>query len=276
MKSNKIGLGIITCNRQDYFIKLLSSLPDVDKIITINDGDEYDSDIYNSKINEIIQHKKRKGVGKSKNDALKYLLSHNCNHIFLIEDDILLKDSSIIDKYIEASKETGILHFNYAYHGALNRKNDGTPNPLKIVEYNNNIKIAFHYHVTGALSYYRDEVLYSVGLLDEKYKNILEHVEHTYRIIKGGFHPPFRWFADLANSYYLIDELDPQHSNSIINSQTGVVQKIKTYIYYLLFLVQHGYTPGKIPIEDELGLMASLDKLKKSFSEKIIEQAPRK
>lgn len=266
MKRNKIGFGIITCNRQDYFVKLLSSLPDVDKIVTVNDGSEYDSKVYSSKIDVIIQHKKNKGVGKSKNDALKYLLLHNCNHIFLFEDDIAIKNHSIIEKYIEASRETGILHFNYAYHGTLNRKIDGTPNPLKIIEYDNNIKIAFNYHITGALSYYRDEVLYKVGLLDERYKNILEHVEHTYRIIKDGFHPPFRWFADLANSYSLIDELDPLHSNSIINSQNRLMQRFKTYIYYLYFLFQHGYTPTKIPIEDESGLMASLDEIKKNYS----------
>jgi hypothetical protein len=50
-------------------------------------------------------------------------------------------------------------------------------------------------------------VLEQVGLIDERFYNAFDHVEHTYRIIKAGFHPNFWWFADVANSHDLLSDI---------------------------------------------------------------------
>ena len=40
----KIGLGIITCNREKFYTKCYSSIPQnkIDSLITVNDGKQYD------------------------------------------------------------------------------------------------------------------------------------------------------------------------------------------------------------------------------------------
>ena len=45
--SNKIGLGIMTYKRPDYFKKIFSSVPKdkVDELVVVNDGTPYDFDI---------------------------------------------------------------------------------------------------------------------------------------------------------------------------------------------------------------------------------------
>lgn len=259
---NKIGIGIITCNRSHFFKELITSIPEVDKIVVVNDGQPYNNNLYPSKVSEVIQHKRNKGIARTKNDALKYLLNQNCEHIFLFEDDIAIKDQVIIEKYIKAGEISGILHFNYAYHGTWeNRKPDGSPNPRNIIDYGDDIKIAFYNNTTAALSYYRDIVLEKVGFLDTIYRNALEHVDHTYQIYKAGFHPPFRWFADIADSYKLINELDFGQNESLLR-KNKLILRWRARIFGAYFRIKNGYRPHLVPDVEEDELMKYLKILK--------------
>ena len=38
MNSNKIGIGIITCDRVSFFKKAVNSIPAVDHLVIVNDG----------------------------------------------------------------------------------------------------------------------------------------------------------------------------------------------------------------------------------------------
>jgi glycosyltransferase involved in cell wall biosynthesis len=175
--SQKIGLGIVTYNRPDYFKKIFASVPlyAVDEIVVVNDGTPYEEIPV-----PLIQHETNKGVGISKNDAMKHLLAKGCDYIFLMEDDIIIKDPTVFQKYIEASKETGIQHFNYSQHGLMNKHaNTNIPSPKTKIEYNNGIKIELYPHCVGAFSFYTRKCLETVGLLDETFYNATEHVEHT-------------------------------------------------------------------------------------------------
>jgi hypothetical protein len=265
MKS-KIGIGLITCNRVNLFKKLLNSIPEVDNIVVVNDGNPYENNIYSSKISEVIQHKRNKGVGKTKNDALKYLLSHECKHIFLLEDDIAIADQSIFEKYIKAGEVSGILHFNYAYHGVSeNRTPDGQPNPRKIINYDEEVKLAFYYSTTAALTYYRDTVLKEVGLIDTVYRNAIEHVDHTYQIYKKGFHPPFRWFADLNDSHKFIQELDLLQKESLLKKNKHLLY-LRAKIFGAYFRLKNGYRPFNVPDATETEFLNSLDEIKLKFA----------
>ena len=96
---SKIGLGIITCNREDFYTKCYDSIPKdvVNSLVTVNDGKPYDKP---PPTGAYLQHEQNKGVGISKNEALQHLLDEGCEHIFLIEDDILIKDKIVFEKYI--------------------------------------------------------------------------------------------------------------------------------------------------------------------------------
>lgn len=212
----KIGLGLITCNREDFFKKSYKSIPyeKLDEFVVISDGEQYN---YLSSISTyFIQHHENLGVGKSKNQALRYLLEKGCTHIFLMEDDIIIKDPNVFNAYIQASKDTGIKHFNFALHGNYNLDSYGNPVIKKTVEYPSKTKISLYHNVLGALSYYHADVLKSVGFMDENYFNAMEHVDHTLEIIKAGFHPPFRWFADIENSRNYLEDIVGEHKESEI------------------------------------------------------------
>ena len=210
---SKIGIGIITCDRPDYLKKLIKSVIDisVDELIIINDGDKQ---IDGGKIKTINNTPSKQGVGKAKNRALTLLKDYD--YIFLIEDDIVLKDTTVFQKYIQASKLSGIQHFNFAFHGTDNYKPDGTPAVRLKLDYSSDVSVCLYPNVYGAFSMYTKKCIETVGLMDEFYYNAMEHVDHTAAIIKAGMHPPFRWFADISDSNKYIEEIDKAHSGSEI------------------------------------------------------------
>ena len=235
--NEKIGLGVVTYNRPEYFKKIFASIPlyAVDEIVIVNDGTPYGEENYV----HCIQHETNMGVGISKNDAIKHLLSKGCDYIFLMEDDIIIKDPIVFQKYIQASKQSGIQHFNYSQHGLMNKfPNTETPSPKTIIQYSSDVSVALYPHCVGAFSFYTKKCLDKVGLLDEKFYNATEHLEHTYNIIKNGMHPPFWWFADLPDANkYLADipwsvqgstiSSNPKHRDTVLESHRYFHQKHK-------------------------------------------------
>jgi glycosyltransferase involved in cell wall biosynthesis len=215
--TEKIGLGLVTYNREDYFKRVFEKIPlsKIHELVVVNDGTPY---LYKVDV-PTIQHENNKGVGVSKNDAFKYLLEKGCDYIFLMEDDILIKDPEVFNAYIRASKESGIQHFNYSQHGLMNKyQNTNTPNPKTKIEYKNNITIDLYMHCVGAFSFYTRKCLEEVGLMDETFYNATEHLEHTFNIINNDMHPPFWWFADIHDSNKYLDDIPWTVSNSTISS----------------------------------------------------------
>jgi GT2 family glycosyltransferase len=270
---NKIGIGIITCNRPDYLKGLLATIPKelFDNVVIINDGDSL-TDTTNI---DVIPTKGKQGVAVAKNLALKTLLHKKAEHIFLIEDDMLIKDPTVFEQYIEASQLSGIEHFNYGPGSPFNRKQviqnfdlhnrhlldqDTEPNPKLVLDYDL-CKVALYEHTVAMFSYFTKEVLEKVGLIDEKFYNAWEHVDHTYRIIKAGYHPPFWWFADLANSHELITEAPNAIDNSSIAKDTKQwndnVMKGRE-----LYFKKHGHYPNQPPYISKEEVISIIKQLK--------------
>lgn len=221
---SEFGVGIITCDRLDYVKQLLNSVKSVtEDVFIVNDGSQ---DIAENIENGyyLTTEAPKSGVGKAKNIALKQLMSENYDYFFLLEDDIVIKDLSVFQKYIEASNLSGIQHFNFAFHGTDNYKPDGTPAVNLQVDYSNNCTVCLYPNVYGAFSFYTRKCIEECGYMDEYYYNALEHVDHTYKIIQKQMHPPFRWFADIANSSKYISEQDSNHSGSTIRKDQNWVQ----------------------------------------------------
>lgn len=226
---NKIGIGIITCNREHFFKKCLDSLfnysNEFSECIIINDGKEI-TDVDISHVPH-INNKTNLGVGKSKNKALKYLLDKDCDYIFLIEDDIFIKDRAVFKKYIEASVLSGIQHLNFAFHGNDNYNPDGTPAVRMNIQYSEDVVVSLYPNVYGAFSFYTKKCLKLVGLMDEEYYNAMEHVDHTFFIAEAGMTTPFRWFADIADSNKYIEEMDKNHAGSQIRKDEKWIANFK-------------------------------------------------
>lgn len=242
MQKNKIGVGIITCDREDFYIKASESLskalqiyPDYETI-TINDGT---NKLKYQPLN-LIDTIGRQGVGKAKNAALKFLIKKECEHIFLMEDDIQIYNPFVFEEYIKTSKVTGIKHLNYGLHGNHNRDGYGNPTIRKTVNYPDNTKIDLYPNLLGAFSYFHRSVLDDIGLIDEDYYNAMEHVDHTYRAIKAGYHPPFRWFADVHGSDKMLKDIVPDHQQSKIRNESDFQETFKKGID--LFIEKQGFS----------------------------------
>lgn len=239
-RDEKIGIGIVTYNRPDGLKKLLDSISycNFADVVIVNDGDRIDNlPGWNY---HLINNETNLGVGKSKNIALRALMEKECDHFFLIEDDIFVKDEAVFQKYIDASKASGIQHFNFSQHGIMNKsyslnEPDLKPHPRLTVDYKSS-KISLYPHCVGAFSYYSKKCLDKVGLLDERYFNACEHVDHTFEIIKADMHPPFWWFADIYESWkYLGDEewsimqstisSNPNHNDIISKADQVFIKK---------------------------------------------------
>jgi glycosyltransferase involved in cell wall biosynthesis len=205
------------------------------------------------------------GVAKSKNNAIKYLLDKGCDHIFIIEDDIYIKDPKVFQKYIEASKATGIQHFNFSQHGVMNKTFDGlsTPNPRMIVKYGE-IQVPLYPHCVGAFSYFSRKCLETVGLMDEQYYNACEHMDHTLGIIKAGMHPPFWYFADIENSWEYLGDEPWSLQQSTISSKADHSEVMRAADQ--VFFKKHGHYPLQTPLTDEEGVVKSLKEIKKNYA----------
>ena len=282
MKREKIGIGIITCNRLEYLKELLKSLDQcidtIDELVIVNDGTHID-DL--SELNLPIQktswlnNPENLGVGKSKNRAMQHLLDKDCDYIFVIEDDMIILDSSVFSKYIEAYKVSGIHHFNYGPGSPFNRKQDiqfdlhnrhllkqdSEPKPKMILDYKT-VKVSLFEHTVAMFSFFTREVLDKVGLFDDAFYNAWEHVDHTYRIIKAGYHPPFWWFADLHNSHEYITEAPGAIDNSSIANKTEQWEK-NVYGGREIYLKKHGHYPNQPPHVSNEQVIEIISKLKK-------------
>jgi len=215
----KIGVGLITYNRPDFFAKCYGSLPEyIDNIIVVNDGNEFEYDFTK---NTTVAHTRGKNVGYAKNIAMKYLLDSECDYIFTMEDDIEIVDKDIFKKYIEAYKVTGIQHFNFGFSQRENLDQNLQPIFRKVVDYGK-LKIILTKHILGAFTFYTRTALQSTGLHYYKFnKGHGDHLELTYRAYKLGFTTPFWWFADIYGSWDMIKNLSNMGDDSKVrNNQT--------------------------------------------------------
>lgn len=253
---DKIGVGLITCDREDFFkisYKALEYYSYDISFVVVDDGKESTVrdliDFTEDGNTHYIKTNGKEGVGVAKNKALKYLMECGCEHIFLVEDDVEILDKNIFNLYIKASKSTGIKHFNFGLHGNHNKDLHGNPTIKKTINYPDGTKIVLYPNILGALSYYHIDTLKSAGLMDEQFYNALEHVDHTYQIIKKGYHPPFRWFADIADAELMILDIVPNHQQSKIRSQEDFMKNFfenhERFVKKNNFSVVYGHGPAE-------------------------------
>lgn len=225
----KTGVGLFTYNRTEF---CKQSLEYVLKLKNVNCRALHDdcsnkadySEVFNSlpKDFHLIKAETNGGVAKAKNRVVKYLLDEGCDYIVLIEDDILVKDENTVSKYIEASEQTGIEHFNFHNHGPANKIG-----PVNIGEV-----ITLWPHCIGAFSFYTRRCFEEAGFFDEHFKNAWEHVEHTGRIARLGLTPPFWYFADVTGSENWIEEIPNSIENSSIRHTPEWTKDMKDGLVY--------------------------------------------
>jgi glycosyltransferase involved in cell wall biosynthesis len=257
---DSIGFGMVTYNAEHRIRQSAFTVPKwIKNFVIVNDGTPYPDDAY-PEGSHIIQHETNKSVGAAKTTAINYLMEKGCEHIFIMEDDILIKDENVFKEYIRHSLISGIKHLNFGLHGPANKKGsqgfntlderkdvDGEPNPRMIVPYDDDTKIVLYPNCVGAFSYYYRPVLEDLGGFDPHFKNAWEHVEHTFQTIKKGYHPPFWYFADIDKSWeYLTDIPNSIQESTIAHTDTWNENFRKGTAWYKK---KHGMTPTETPLQ---------------------------
>jgi glycosyltransferase involved in cell wall biosynthesis len=256
---SKVGIGMTTYNAEHRIKQSAFTVPEwMKNFVIVNDGTPYDNSSYPEQAH-IIQHETNQCVGAAKNSAMKYLMDLGCEHIFLMEDDILIKDEKVFEQYIRHSVLSGIKHLNFALHGPANKKGstgfktledrkdvDGEPNPRMIVPYPEGVKVALYPNCVGAFSYYHKSVLEKIGFFDPMFKNAWEHVEHTFQAIKSNFHPPFWYFADIENSWEYLTDIPNSIEQSTIARTPEWNENFKKGTDH--YKRKHGMTPTETPL----------------------------
>jgi GT2 family glycosyltransferase len=210
---SRIGIGIITYNRPDYYKTVYNSIPksQANKIVIVNDGENVYVDPKDG--DTVIHNKNQLGVAKSKNKALKELIDLGCEHLFLIEDDIIIKNPKVFEEYIKAANSTGIHHLCY-------EKVDGNQKTLKYVhEQPDGVKIGFYHNPQGAFMYINARLVKKLGYFDENYINAFEHIDFAYNLIQKNVAPPFWYFPDLYNSEDYLTDIEGSSDNSSITNR---------------------------------------------------------
>lgn len=269
----KIGVAVIACDRLEYTIQCVTSIlankgPLTD-IILINDGIKIPDGTLPEGIEVMNQRPPYQSVGKAKNKAMQVLVNRECDHIFIVENDIIIQTPDVWQKYIDASKGSGIRHLNFGYHGPANRTPDySKPNPRYIVEYPNNIKIALNRHSVGAFSYFHPQFMKDVGYHDTFFQNAWEHVELCQRAISNNYLPAFWWFPDVEGSDEMLKEIPGSIQNSSITHTEKWNKNMRDGADYYRKL--HGVSAVENP---DTTLDKVLHALKKIYAKNVINSS---
>jgi GT2 family glycosyltransferase len=225
----KVGLGVLTSNRPDYFFKVFTGIQRhltgvVDHLWTVEDGPY--SGHYSDKYPRIIPGgrtfwDKRRGIAHGKNTLFQYLLAADCDWIFISEDDVVVQSAEAITGYIKAAEEAGLQHLNFHAHGPAN------PRPLEVGKH-----VTLWPNFVGAWSLYSRNSLIQGGIMDTHFYNAFEHVEHTVRLAQRGFTTApagsrHRNVADATGSENWIKEIPGAIANSVTVGDSHVSEAIE-------------------------------------------------
>jgi len=257
-ENEKIGVGITTYNSEGYFKTLYDSLPldKIDELVVVNGGDRYEGK-YEC---DWIQHNKNRYPSVCRNDCITFLLNKQCQHIFLIEDDMIIKSPNIFNEYINASKITGLNYFCFASISVdAGAAHERTPK-LK-VNYGNLLEVYFYNNTCNEFTYHHRSCFEKTGLYDGNMRELFD-ADMVYRqTLKHPNISPFWWFSDLGNSDDLIKNNPDAHSRLQTDRPDGSrEQTIVGTMQY--FKNKHSLAVNEIPIKTELEVVDHLKKIK--------------
>jgi hypothetical protein len=188
-----IGIGISTFEREDCLSNLLESIY------------KY-TDMSNVKLyiaRDLIEN--RKGVAKIKNECLKEI--KDCEHIFLLDDDVKIIKDGWIDFFINSGEEH-LLFLNKAIHNKrmveIGLYEGGELKYTKEV----------YSDCGGVFMYMTKQVIERVGAFNEKFGLYgFEHAEYSIRIL--GEHGEYPMLKGTEEYLYAEDYSNPNHKSSI-------------------------------------------------------------
>ena len=229
---NKIGVGITTYETPHYLDALYDSIPHdkIDELVIVNGGSPYERHYDKA---DMIQHCSNHYPSVCRNDAAHYLKRRGCEHIFLIEDDMVIKDETIFDQYILAANTTNLCYLCFA-STSWHSGEPGNRTPAAVIEYNEDVSIALYPNMCNEFTYHHYDTFQPY---DEEFRYIFD-IDSAYRYSQLNMRAgaPFWWFADLPNSDDLI--MNNPETESRINAGGARDDNLKPE--WIRFAEKHG------------------------------------
>lgn len=244
------GVAISTYNRQDYLQDLLDTLPfdRVDHVVVVKDGG-HNYNFVDDRV-EYVELAGNHGVATSKNFGLALLLKAGVEHIFLLDDDVIIKNDDVFDAYINTANHTGIHHLLFS---KIDNNN---------INYTDNTHIDLHARCCGAFMYMHSGVVKHVGDFDQRFVNAYEHIDFYYRCEHAGLVPKFWWFPDMHKSdQYLMDH---PHNKSTISGSPQYNNNVSLSTNH--FVNKHKHHVNQIPFTDLNHVLADMKRIKANYS----------
>jgi glycosyltransferase involved in cell wall biosynthesis len=194
--TKRIGIGVTTFNRKKLceatVAKLLEYSPNA-KIVVVDDCSQLDIEINGV---EVYKFKENVGIARAKNKCLELL--HDCDDIFLFDDDTY----PIAPDWYVPYVQSGEPHLMYLF----DTWGDGSDIDGDKILYEDG-KIVAHSNARGCMIYVNRTVLETVGGMDVRYGRAMnEHGDWTNRIYNAGL-TSFK-HMDVAGSSELIHSMD--------------------------------------------------------------------
>lgn len=218
-----IGLGVVTCNRPEYFAEVMAGVvkhlgPVVDHVYVYNDGsDRQHADAYRDayldlpREIEVTHARKNLGVGIAKNALLRRMMHAGAHWLFLLEDDVVPQCDEAVTGYVAAAQASELHHLAFHAHGPANAH----------IQPEVDGPVSYWPNSVGAFCLYSRVCLARVGLMDEHFLNAFEHVEHTMRLADAGYTTGYPRFADATGSERWLAEIpgSVEHSSIVCNPE---------------------------------------------------------
>jgi hypothetical protein len=267
---SQTAVAIITCNREHVFQKCIDSIDRdaVGQIYVINAGDRYSK--YPDDVKVIQPKRNPSPVGINKNIALREMKNAGYEFLFLMEDDVKIKDNKAFEVYIETAMDSGIWggQLSFALHGGFaagNLNDDGTPKKKMTVQYTKH-KVDFYHHGPHAFAIYHSNVLPHIGYFDERYINSAEHLDQYLMTYYKNLGMPFWWFPDVYDSFNYLEDVDENLNESVIRKQADFT---KNFSYsWGLFKEKHRFFPHEVPSSSPEEAHERMEFLEKNYAQK--------
>lgn len=263
----KIGVALMTWNRPQYFERVFDTLMSYkdrfDHVVVIKDGGvpsyprRYQDEV------PMIEFIDNGNNCRSKNTGWSYLLTQGCDHVFLMEDDMIIKDGNIFEQYIKTAKATGIEHLMYC--GV--QSDDHNSNPKKLtVDYNKGIAIDLYQNYQGPFMYATSRLIKEIGAWDIEFRNCFTHIDWSYRCALAERIPPMWWAPDIKDSTNYIECIPECILNS--SNSANMDQYRKNYDYsYKHWMEKYGHFTNVIPQTPQGIVIEKLKELKAKYGE---------
>jgi len=212
----KIGIGLSCYNRHDCVslnCKFLSRYLDQIKLVVADDGSLESQDTCGI---DVI-HGRNKGVATNKNRLLNHL--KDCDYIFVIEDDVEIRDLGFVDSFLEYVAST---QYQALAYGPLTWSLWNVVDSSNGIHYTDTIQDPSLFYVPGTFMALTKQALKACGGLNSKFFGLgLEHMEWSWRLSKMGFlqdTAPNQYFTlDLSDSLSFFDVPRNPRDQNVVN-----------------------------------------------------------